>query len=230
MRTNAGFTLVEISIVLVIVGLLLGGILKGGELIDNAKLKNLQQDFRHLPAFIHAYEDMYKASPGDDANADAHLGANLCPATDPCVASSPANSQGDGVINGWWNSNNANDESIRLWRHLRLAGLMSGPTATPQDNVAAFLPKNAYGGVMGVAAGDGDDRPIISLRARRVACSQNIPGKLALQLDIALDDGASNSGAMQVMANQPMPQTAAAPAIAAADLDREAAYTVCMSI
>ena len=51
-KPQSGFTLVEIAIVLLIVGLLLGGVLKGQELIDSAKAKNLAQDLRNIPAMV----------------------------------------------------------------------------------------------------------------------------------------------------------------------------------
>jgi prepilin-type N-terminal cleavage/methylation domain-containing protein len=54
---QAGFTLVEIAIVLVIIGLLLGGVLKGQELINSAKVKNFATDFRNIPLFIYGYQD-----------------------------------------------------------------------------------------------------------------------------------------------------------------------------
>src|SRR6266567_1473852 len=63
---QTGFTLVEIAIVLVIIGLLLGGILKGQEMINSAKVKNLANDFRVIPTYIYAYQDKFKALPGDD--------------------------------------------------------------------------------------------------------------------------------------------------------------------
>ena len=66
---QSGFTLVEIAIVLVIIGLLLGGILKGQELINSAKVKNLANDFRVIPTYIYAYQDKFKALPGDDSAA-----------------------------------------------------------------------------------------------------------------------------------------------------------------
>ena len=53
-KPQNGFTLVEIAIVLLIVGLLLGGVLKGQELIDSAKAKNLAQDLRSIPPNRHA--------------------------------------------------------------------------------------------------------------------------------------------------------------------------------
>src|SRR3954468_15196423 len=68
-RTQEGFTLVEIAIVLVIIGLLLGGILKGQEMITQAKIKNVVNDFNGITAAVNSYQDRYKALPGDDLGA-----------------------------------------------------------------------------------------------------------------------------------------------------------------
>ena len=72
-RKQAGFTLVEIAIVLVIIGLLLGGVLKGQELINSAKVKNFATDFRNIPLFIYGYQDKFKSLPGDDGQVNSHL-------------------------------------------------------------------------------------------------------------------------------------------------------------
>ena len=76
MQQQRGFTLVEIAIVLVIIGLLLGGVLKGQELINSAKVKNFVNDFRTVPVFIYSYQDKFRALPGDDRQATAHLGGS----------------------------------------------------------------------------------------------------------------------------------------------------------
>ena len=57
-----GFTLVEIAIVLVIIGLLLGGILKGQEMITQAKIKNAVADFSGISAAYYGYQDRYRAT------------------------------------------------------------------------------------------------------------------------------------------------------------------------
>src|SRR5579859_2230235 len=92
-RTNmksqqSGFTLVEIAIVLVIIGLLLGGILKGQELINSAKVKNLANDFRVIPTYIYAYQDRFKSLPGDDPQASTHVNGAT-------TATTPAGKQGN---------------------------------------------------------------------------------------------------------------------------------------
>ena len=68
-RTQKGFTLVEIAIVLVIIGLLLGGILKGQEMITQAKIKNAIADFSGVSAAYFGYQDRYRQTPGDDNQA-----------------------------------------------------------------------------------------------------------------------------------------------------------------
>src|ERR1700682_3692444 len=137
-RQQSGFTLVEIAIVLVIIGLLLGGILKGQELINSAKVKNIANDFRVIPTYIYAYQDKFRALPGDDVSADTHLPTG--------VAADKGN--GNGVIEGLWNSVTATDESFRFWRHVRLANLAAGPTDVTDPT---YVPKNAVGGSLGIS-------------------------------------------------------------------------------
>ena len=79
-----GFTLVEIAIVLVIIGLLLGGILKGQEMITQAKIKNVIADFSGISAAYHGYQDRYRAIPGDDINATRWTGATQTRTTELC--------------------------------------------------------------------------------------------------------------------------------------------------
>ena len=97
-RNQSGFTLIEIAIVLVIIGLLLGGVLKGQELINSAKVKNLATDFRNIPVYIYGYQDKFRALPGDDIQAISHVSA-------------AANGNGNGLIDGAWDSTSPADES-----------------------------------------------------------------------------------------------------------------------
>ncbi|MDO9220891.1 MAG: prepilin-type N-terminal cleavage/methylation domain-containing protein, partial [Thiobacillus sp.] len=136
-RRQSGFTLIEIAIVLVIIGLLLGGILKGQELINSARVKNLASDFRNVPVFIYGYQDKFKALPGDDSAAVAHVAGTVATTN---------GTPGNGIIESTWYSATPTDESYLFWQHVRLAGLAPGTTVVG----AGFLPKNALGGEVGV--------------------------------------------------------------------------------
>src|SRR6195256_1766301 len=92
--TEGGFTLVEIAIVLVIIGLLLGGILKGQEMITQAKIKNIVNDFNGVTVAVTSYQDRYRSLPGDDQNA-----------TTRWTVQAPGKGNGDGVITGKYNDN-----------------------------------------------------------------------------------------------------------------------------
>ncbi|ENO89216.1 prepilin-type N-terminal cleavage/methylation domain-containing protein [Thauera linaloolentis] len=206
-----GFTLVEIAIVLLIVGLLLGGVLKGQELIDSAKVKNLAQDFRTLPTLVHAYQDRFRALPGDDARARLHL----CPDSGECTGQG----DGNGVIDGNWDDA-ADSESFRFWQHVRLADLATGSSDT--DN-AGYLPRNAVGGRLGVQRGGN----LLGIRGAILSCSGGIPGKLVRQLDLALDDGDPAAGSMRAGSD-----SGGSLIIVSTDnpLDDNASYTVCASL
>jgi prepilin-type N-terminal cleavage/methylation domain-containing protein len=214
-----GFTLVEIAIVLVIIGLLLGGVLKGQELINSAKVKNFATDFRNIPLFIYGYQDKFKALPGDDANVVSHVNGTLA----------SNGQQGDGVISGAWNSASNKDESFLFWQHVRLAGLAAGPTVT---TAADYIPKNAEGGIIGITSGA--NTPITGLHGSYIVCSQGILGKFAKQLDITMDDGNTATGSMQTMATQAANQTTAVNPVpntgTTGAIDDATSYTVCMGL
>ncbi len=192
-RNQSGFTLIEIAIVLVIIGLLLGGVMKGQELINSAKVKNLATDFRNVPVYVYGYQDKYHAIPGDDANAASHVSIPGQPAPFQ-VAVVPGGTVGNGVINGAWNAGGGVESHV-FWQHVRLAGLAPGPTTDP--TAGDLHPTNAMGGQIGIT-NSGADVPIPNMTGSFIVCSNNIPGKFALQLDIALDDGVSTSGALRV--------------------------------
>jgi len=73
LKKQNGFTLVEIAIVLVIVGLLIGGVLKGREMITNSNLKRIDRDRSGIVAALQAYQDRYRVLPGDDNLASARF-------------------------------------------------------------------------------------------------------------------------------------------------------------
>jgi prepilin-type N-terminal cleavage/methylation domain-containing protein len=213
---QSGFTLVEIAIVLVIIGLLLGGILKGQELINSAKVKNLANDFRVIPTYIYAYQDKFKALPGDDSTVTTHV-------TGSTAATTPAASQGNGVINGNWNSATNTDESRLFWQHVRLANLAAGPT---DPTLPEYTPKNAVGGTLGISSATTAQLQISGMSGTYQVCSAGILGKFAKQLDIQMDDGNTQTGSLRVVADGSALGTAA-PLMTT--IDDATSYTVCMT-
>jgi len=125
MKKQAGFTLIEIAIVLVIIGLLLGGVLKGQEMITNSKIKRTANDLNGVAAAMYSYLDRYSAFPGDDALADDRWGGAV------------VGGNGDGDIDG--------AERPDVWEHLRLSGLVAGSGSSN--------PNHAFGGEIFVQNG-----------------------------------------------------------------------------
>ena len=173
-----GFTLVEIAIVLVIIGLLLGGILKGQEMITQAKIKNVIADFSGISAAYHGYQDRYRAIPGDDPNANTRWAG-------------ATQGNGDGQVAGTYNSAVAADESRHWWDHLRRAGFVAG-TGTQQ-------PFNAVTGMLGVQTGNAASPVAAALGGftSLIICSANLPDKIAIAVDTQMDDGVPSTGTVR---------------------------------
>ncbi|MGC3963661.1 MAG: prepilin-type N-terminal cleavage/methylation domain-containing protein [Rhodocyclaceae bacterium] len=186
-KTQSGFTLVEIAIVLVIIGLLLGGVLKGQELINSAKAKAAVNDFRNTLTMITAYQDRFRALPGDDPAPIAHLGATAVLAS--------TGTTGNGRIDGNWDSSTAGDESVVMWQHLRLANLATGDVSAPGKDVSAWVPTNSDGGRIGVSA----TKPSglgANVRGTQYICQAHINGRIAQQIDSTMDDGNPDAGSV----------------------------------
>jgi len=177
---QTGYTLVEIAIVLVIIGLLLGGILKGKELVNQARIKSVVNDLSGATAAYLAYQDRYRAIPGDDPNAATRWASWGTPA-----------GNGNGYIGGAYGSNTPTDESRKYWWHLRAAGFVPGPTQNPG---ADTQPNNAVGGIIGVQTNG------LGLQGL-IICSSVVPDKVAAAVDGQLDDQKSNDGKVRAFAH-----------------------------
>jgi prepilin-type N-terminal cleavage/methylation domain-containing protein len=219
-KQQAGFTLIELAIVLVIIGLLLGGVLKGQELINSAKVKNMATDFKNIQVYIYGYQDKFRALPGDDNKANSHVAGGTLATTGGTV--------GNAVIEGNWDTTTVTDESALFWQHVRLAGLAAGPTNTGD---ASYFPTNADGGRIGIQSVAGFAK-ITGMSGAYVVCSNAILGKFAKQLDVSMDDGETSTGSMRAI---PQASTGAAVTTASitagstATVGDAAPYTVCMT-
>jgi prepilin-type N-terminal cleavage/methylation domain-containing protein len=226
-RQQSGFTLVEIAIVLVIIGLLLGGILKGQELINSAKVKNLANDFRVIPTYIYAYQDKYKALPGDDKTVGSHVGCNdgASSTTGPtCKAGN-----GNGVIDGYVfdGVSATTSDAMNFWMHVRLANLAAGPTSLTDP---AYIPTNAVGGSIGISSMSSGQPLITGMTGTYQVCSRGILGKFAKQLDIQMDDGNTATGSLQVIADPTTgTPTAGTTAVATGSVTDADPFIVCVT-
>ena len=185
-RLQQGFTLVEIAIVLVIIGLLLGGILKGQEMITQAKTKNVIADFSGISTAYHSYQDRYRATPGDDGGA----------ATRWATAPAAISGNGNGSVTGAYNADCAAaspPESCQWWDHLRRAGFIAGN--------GAIQPTNTAGGMIGVQAGDTAGGAALGGLTGLILCSANLPDKIALAVDTQVDNGLSATGSVRATLN-----------------------------
>ena len=214
-----GFTLVEIAIVLVIIGLLLGGILKGQEMITQAKIKNSIADFSGISAAYYGYQDRYRAIPGDDPNANTRW---------PAAGALPAATQGNGngVVAGTYNNGGAacaaGVEACSWWDHLRRAGFVAGS--------GVLQPTNAFAGQIGVQTGDNAGGTVLGGFSGLIVCSAGIPDKVAIALDTQMDDGLPGTGTVRAMAQvAPNPAIAAAAAAAYAETGTNV-YAMCRSL
>jgi prepilin-type N-terminal cleavage/methylation domain-containing protein len=123
--SHYGFSLVELSIVLVILGLLTGGILTGQNLIRAAELRSVTTEFQQFQTAINTFKGKYFALPGDISNATSFWGtAGSCPGTHTTPSTDKKTCNGNG--NGLVSSNNADNEQYRFWQHLANAELIEG--------------------------------------------------------------------------------------------------------
>ena len=190
---QSGFTLIEIAIVLVIVGLLLGGVLQGQQLIENARIRGAVNDFTGVSTAIYSYQDQYRRLPGDDgplATLQAR-GGNWGTIT---AASTPGP---NGLLAGANVGNTftgASGEHIGLWQHLRAAGYVAGDQTIA--TAGAILPSNPFGGQTAVTSVLAVGLPLNTLKV----CMNNVPQAAALALDTRLDDGKPSTGSFRANA------------------------------
>ncbi len=154
---NSAFTLVELSIVLVILGLLTGGILAGKSLIRASELRSVMTEYTNYKTAIFTFKDKYFALPGDMTNATAFWGAaHATPAT--CVATVGSGTEtcnGDGDLTIILGGEDASErgEGYMFWQHLGNAGLiegrytgMAGPSSDDDDLIGENVPASKLDG------------------------------------------------------------------------------------
>jgi len=212
-RRTHGFTLVETAIVLVIIGLLLGGLLKAAELINSARLRSLIAQQDEVKVAFFGFEERFRAVPGDYILAKA----NIRGATE--------NGNGNGRIE----ITATPTETILAWEHLSRAGFLIGTYTYNATESAATSPVNPYG-VYRQIAYDGiygaGTTGIPSVLRHNIKTGSQIPVAFLAEMDRKIDDGAPNLGGFQFSRYQgsnglaaPTDGSTTAPACTSATID-----------
>ena len=189
---RAGFTIVELTIALVVIGVLLSGILKGQELINGAKIRAIADRQDSLRTAWRQFVDRYGAKPGDFARAADFIAHATNSTTNP----------GNGLVE--------REESNLAMEHLALAGLIlrcpqcvGDPLGEPLRSgtslpTASNSPTNPYDGVISIW----DDGMNYALRGGSVEerlqihTGPRIPSNILAEVDRKIDDGLANSGSI----------------------------------
>ena len=186
MRKQTGFTLIEIAIVLVIIGLLLGGVLKGQELITSARVRNLISQQDGVKAAYFGFLDRFRALPGDYSQAVGN------------IALVTTNGNGNGQIRSIAAADAA-DEFILVWEHLSRAGFINGsytyaagaetPASAPTNPYARYIQviyDNVYGPV-----------PAVGAVRHNIKTGNQISSEILAEIDRKVDDGNPVLGVFQ---------------------------------
>lgn len=189
-RTQPGFTLIEIAIVLVVVGLLLGAIMKGQELVTSARVRSLIQQQESIKTAYLGFFDRYRQFPGDYADATANIPGVSSAACG--VAGRLGNGNGNGRIES------TDGEHILAWEHLSKSGFMTGSYTCTGNSVVTTdsVPRNAYGQFLqfindNVYAGAaGQDR-------NNLKTGNGLPSDILREVDIKTDDGNALQGSFR---------------------------------
>ena len=185
-KRQSGFTLIEIAIVLVIIGLLLGGVLKGQELITSARVRNLISMQDGIKAAYFGFLDRYRALPGDYAQATTNIN-NVSTGSGCGPAASVGNGNGDGQILGIATSAN---ENILAWEHLSKSGFMNGSYTCAAAASGTSAPTNPFGGYFDLLYDNGYADAAATPGTRHVLkTGSNIGSDLLAEIDRKVDDG-----------------------------------------
>lgn len=179
-RAPSGFTLLEIAVGLLVLGLLVGGVLKGQELITAARVRAVIQQQDSVKTAYLGFLDRFRALPGDYANATTTLtGVSTACGT----ASSPGNGNGNARIQS------ADGEAILAWEHLSKAGFLAGTYTCSGNNAinAASVPRNRYGQHLQLIY---DSNYVGNARdGHNLKTGNDVPSDILAEVDRKIDDG-----------------------------------------
>jgi prepilin-type N-terminal cleavage/methylation domain-containing protein len=183
-KSQSGFTLIEIAIVLVIIGLLLGGVLKGQELITSARVRNMISTQDGIKAAYFGFLDRYRGIAGDYSQANARANIPGCAA---CLGGD-ANGQISGA-----------DEPQIVWEHLSKAGFITGSYTYPAAGAGALAtntPANPYGSLIQLIY-DAVYQDTAATPRHNLKTGVNVPSDILAEVDRKIDDGLATGGQMR---------------------------------
>jgi type II secretory pathway pseudopilin PulG len=186
-RNTAAFSIIELTIVLMVIGVIISMTLKGSNLLERARVQAVKQDIRFYQASVASFRERYQALPGDMRNAADHLSAR----------------QNVPLLSG--NSNGLLDtpqEQLQFWQHLVLADMLKGlsVSANTEAVYGATLPEARIGGGYNVVF-----KKVGNIRKNWIRLAKlpqdddsDIAAALtpaqAFEIDRELDDGSPTSG------------------------------------
>ncbi len=190
-KHQSGFTLIEIAIVLVIIGLLLGGVLKGQELIQSARVRNLISQQDGIKAAFFGFQDRFRAYPGDYGQAVANISG----------VGTACGTGGNGNNNG--QIEQANGEYIMFWDHLSKAGFINGSyTCTGNSTQTTNTnPTNPYSMFLVMIYDNVYADPAAAAIRHNLKTGNQIPADIMAEVDRKIDDGLADRGAFRFSAH-----------------------------
>jgi len=210
---NKGFSLIELSLVIVIIGFILAGIATGSTLLKQTELKTVIAEQQQYRSAFHEFFKRYNQYPGDISNANEYWDSG-------CANTITCNGNGNGIVDTIWGS--ANDETGRAWIHLTLADLITNGTNPLPSTYTGVLEIGIYAPASKIdSAGyfisgsndiGGDTNPVnyvspwnaesinaLFLGRRGASATSSglvygaLSGKSAFSIDEKIDDGTYNS-------------------------------------
>jgi Tfp pilus assembly protein PilV len=192
-KRDTGFSLVEVAIILVLIGLLLMGAVRAQQLILNARVRDLMAHQNAVEQSVLAFEDRFQAPPGDYAEASTYV---VC-GPNPCL-----NGNGNGRIEP--GTGGAIREDILAWHHLSAAGFLEGPYQMPSSSITQAAPgntpANTFGGYLQIAFDSDWGTSTNGVERHNIKTGNHVPAQVLAEVDRKIDDGRPISGRFQFSA------------------------------